>query len=80
MTKRKALLAFIAGTLAGTTVVLTTKTGVSAPVAKLSVIEDSPLSDRQKAVHLLNRLAYGPRPGDVERVKETASAASSSSN
>lgn len=28
------------------------------------------LSDEQKAVHVLNRLAYGPRPGDVEAVKQ----------
>lgn len=27
------------------------------------------LSEDQKIVHLLNRLGYGPRPGDVERVK-----------
>ena len=26
------------------------------------------LSERQKALHALNRLAFGPRPGDVERV------------
>ncbi len=26
------------------------------------------LSDREAAVHVLNRLGYGPRPGDVERV------------
>ena len=26
------------------------------------------LSDAQRAVHILNRLTYGPRPGDVERV------------
>jgi uncharacterized protein (DUF1800 family) len=26
------------------------------------------LSDEQKAVHVLNRLGFGPRPGDVERV------------
>lgn len=28
-----------------------------------------PLSDRQKILHVLNRLGYGARPGDVERVK-----------
>src|SRR5690242_845328 len=27
-------------------------------------------SQDQAIVHLLNRIAYGPRPGDVERVKE----------
>ena len=26
------------------------------------------LSEREAAVHVLNRLGYGPRPGDVERV------------
>jgi uncharacterized protein (DUF1800 family) len=29
----------------------------------------SPLTDEQKIVHVLNRLGYGPRPGDLERVK-----------
>ena len=28
-----------------------------------------PLSDSEKALHVLNRLAYGPRPGDVDAVK-----------
>jgi uncharacterized protein (DUF1800 family) len=28
------------------------------------------LTARQKAAHVLNRLGYGPRPGDVERVEE----------
>ena len=69
MMKRNSLVAFIAGALVGTTLALTTTSGASAPVASRSTIEDSPLSDQQKGVHLLNRLAYGPRPGDVERVK-----------
>ena len=69
MMKRNSLVAFIAGALVGTTLVLTTTSGASAPVASRSAIEDSPLSDQQKAVHLLNRLAYGPHPDDVERVK-----------
>lgn len=30
----------------------------------------SQLSDRQKVLHVLNRLAFGPRPGDVERVEK----------
>jgi len=29
----------------------------------------SPLPETQQIVHVLNRLGYGPRPGDVERVK-----------
>lgn len=28
------------------------------------------LTDRQKAVHVLNRVGFGPRPGDVERVQK----------
>src|SRR5947207_829651 len=32
-------------------------------IAKTGLTED------QKIIHLLNRMAYGPRPGDVERVK-----------
>lgn len=28
----------------------------------------APLTDCQKALHVLNRLGFGPRPGDVERV------------
>jgi len=29
---------------------------------------DSGMSDRQRAMHALNRLTFGPRPGDVDRV------------
>jgi len=29
---------------------------------------DNKLSDRQRALHVLNRLAFGPRPGDVDAV------------
>src|SRR5438105_4437168 len=29
---------------------------------------DSKLTERQRAMHVLNRLAFGPRPGDVDRV------------
>ncbi len=34
----------------------------------LLAASDSRLSDRQKALHALNRLAFGARPGDVDRV------------
>jgi hypothetical protein len=27
-----------------------------------------PMDDHKRAVHALNRLTFGPRPGDVERV------------
>ncbi|MGH9861970.1 MAG: DUF1800 domain-containing protein [Candidatus Acidiferrales bacterium] len=33
------------------------------------VIPDTGFGEEQKIVHLLNRIGYGPRPGDVERVK-----------
>ena len=36
---------------------------------KHDAIERSPLSEDQKLVHLLNRLTYGPRPGDLETVR-----------
>jgi uncharacterized protein (DUF1800 family) len=29
---------------------------------------DSKLTERQRAMHVLNRLAFGPRPGDVDRL------------
>jgi uncharacterized protein (DUF1800 family) len=32
---------------------------------------DSKLSDRQRALHALNRLGFGARPGDVDRVLKT---------
>src|SRR4051794_18959359 len=30
----------------------------------------TPLTERQKVVHVLNRLGFGPRVGDVERVEK----------
>ncbi|MGA2355282.1 MAG: DUF1800 domain-containing protein [Terriglobales bacterium] len=30
----------------------------------------TPMDDRKRAVHALNRLTFGPRPGDVERVRQ----------
>ncbi len=33
-------------------------------------IPETGLTDEQKARHLLNRITYGPRPGDVDRVLE----------
>jgi len=32
--------------------------------------ESSPLNEREKAAHVLNRLGYGPRPGEIDRVAE----------
>jgi uncharacterized protein (DUF1800 family) len=33
------------------------------------MLHAAPLTPEQQAVHVLNRLAFGPRPGDVERVR-----------
>jgi uncharacterized protein (DUF1800 family) len=32
--------------------------------------DNQPLTERQQIIHALNRLGYGPRPGDVERVEK----------
>jgi len=39
-------------------------------VLRASGEEPPPLTERQKTVHVLNRLGFGPRPGDVERVEK----------
>jgi uncharacterized protein (DUF1800 family) len=45
-------------------------TGALEPPPRYRVaLAPSPLTDEQKIVHVLNRLGYGPRPGDLERVK-----------
>src|SRR5262249_27850314 len=41
--------------------------GTPRPVADTKV--RAALTDEQQIMHLLNRLGYGPRPGDLERVK-----------
>src|SRR3989304_5931395 len=37
--------------------------------------EPGPPPDDRRIAHLLNRLAYGPRPGDIERVRTIGLAA-----
>jgi uncharacterized protein (DUF1800 family) len=51
------------------------KTTSSLIVVALVLLASSPLraagiSPDQQAVHVLNRLGYGPRPGDIERVRQ----------
>ncbi|PUA20121.1 DUF1800 domain-containing protein [Glaciimonas sp. PCH181] len=41
-----------------------------APVSAIAASTMQPLSDNEKALHVLNRLAYGPRPGDIEAVQQ----------
>ncbi|HWP44536.1 MAG TPA: DUF1800 domain-containing protein [Blastocatellia bacterium] len=45
--------------------------GAAAPVTAYAVSKNAPrkLSEDQKIIHVLNRLGYGPRPGDIERIK-----------
>jgi uncharacterized protein (DUF1800 family) len=38
--------------------------------SRRSTDSPSPLSEEQKILHLLNRAGFGPRPGDVERVRQ----------
>lgn len=38
-------------------------------VAMNPIGDNTPLTETQKIVHLLNRMAFGPRPGDVEKVR-----------
>jgi uncharacterized protein (DUF1800 family) len=37
----------------------------------LTAVQAAPLAGEQAALHVLNRLAYGPRPGDIERVQRS---------
>jgi uncharacterized protein (DUF1800 family) len=39
------------------------------PLSLPQLARAAPLAPEQQAVHVLNRLAFGPRPGDVERVQ-----------
>jgi len=40
------------------------------PLCLAQPLHAAPLAPDQQAVHVLNRLAFGPRPGDVERVRQ----------
>jgi uncharacterized protein (DUF1800 family) len=42
---------------------------LAAALIAAPVLHAAPLAPEQQAVHVLNRLAFGPRPGDVERVR-----------
>lgn len=41
---------------------------LSFPTQSWAGIGEVPLSEEEKIIHLLNRLGFGPRPGDVEKV------------
>jgi len=40
----------------------------ASPDLHISILQ-SPLTEEQKILHVLNRFGYGPRPGDIERIK-----------
>jgi uncharacterized protein (DUF1800 family) len=61
---RLAALASIAALLSGSLVV-----GVQAQRAKSAGQATKRLTEEQRILHVLNRLGFGPRPGDVARVK-----------
>jgi len=42
---------------------------LAAALAAPPMLHAAPLAPEQQVVHVLNRLAFGPRPGDVERVR-----------
>ena len=44
-------------------------------VRPTQAVDTQPLTERQRIIHVLNRLGYGPRPGDVERVERMGLAA-----
>ncbi len=40
-----------------------------APTTQTNFTDNTPLTEEQRIVHALNRIGFGPRPGDVEKVK-----------
>jgi uncharacterized protein (DUF1800 family) len=65
-----ALIAFLAAPTFAQETAPPKKTPTAAPSKAVSKPAHSPstLTDTQRALHSLNRLAFGPRPGDVQRV------------
>jgi uncharacterized protein (DUF1800 family) len=50
---------------------LETKAGVrtkAAEAPEVQALKGPPLTEREKVTHVLNRLSFGPRPGEVDRV------------
>ena len=39
-------------------------------IATPALSADKPLTEEQRIVHVLNRLGFGPRPGDIEHVQK----------
>src|SRR5215471_4381062 len=49
--------------------------GFASQSTAADAVEKAPLTPREKAIHALNRLAFGPRPGEVEQVMRMGVAA-----
>ena len=50
---------------------LEVKSGVRTKAAEaptVQALKGPPLSDREKVIHVLNRMSFGPRPGEVDKV------------
>ncbi|HJV59038.1 MAG TPA: DUF1800 family protein, partial [Methylomirabilota bacterium] len=84
---RRGAVAVLAGLLLGACSSAAPPAGGSTPVAgsvpaaapvragRVVTLPASPLTPDQQILHALNRLGYGPRPGDVERVRRMGLAA-----
>src|SRR5215468_4333976 len=60
-----AAFSMVAVLLVSTFAAMTTAQSMKAPAAKST----AKLTDDQRIIHVLNRLGFGARPGDLERVK-----------
>ena len=40
----------------------------AAEAPEVQALKGPPLSDREKVIHVLNRMSFGPRPGEVDKV------------
>ncbi|HXI85567.1 MAG TPA: DUF1800 domain-containing protein [Verrucomicrobiae bacterium] len=54
---------------AGALLVISALMGLSGSPARAADDQPQPLTERQRIIHVLNRLGYGPRPGDVEWIQ-----------
>jgi len=64
------LLLTIPAVLGVTTSTLPALAAPPAPKSTKSKADNRPLTEDEKIIHVLNRLGFGQRPGDVERVKK----------
>src|SRR5262252_7834114 len=71
-------LALLSGCSSGASPGSTSRSGPASPAGRLIepppryrvTLAASTLRNDQRILHVLNRLGYGPRPGDLERVRQ----------